>query len=85
MGFEEKLNEEAKKAANLHDEKIMRENLGKLMIDIEDIFRDMGDALDWFYSPCHAFSEKTPYQVCLAGEKDRIKRAIYHISSGMPC
>ena len=27
---------------------------------------------------------KTPYEVCQAGEKDRVKRAVYHIVSGMP-
>jgi hypothetical protein len=36
----------------------------------------------WFYLTNPAFENKSPYEICKDGQKDRLERMIYDLSSG---
>lgn len=87
MAMEEqdaKIRQTAKEAADKYHIKVMRESAGKdLFARLDEFFGGTDLAMPWFYSPNSAWDGRTPYQVCLASEGKRVRKAIDDMNFGV--
>ncbi|HEX8243530.1 MAG TPA: antitoxin Xre/MbcA/ParS toxin-binding domain-containing protein, partial [Longimicrobium sp.] len=59
-------------------------SLGDLLTELNRTFGGAGHARDWLTRPVPALQQRTPREVILAGQMDRITGLLYALNAGIP-